>query len=235
LSFQRNLKAGLTFNVNYNWAHSLDNATPMSEQLAQGYGSVPSLVDTRDYGNSLLDIGNRIVGLASYELPFGKGATGARKLFTNGWHANVINVWSTGTAFTVVSAQNLSNTNPGASGAERPNQVGPWKMAHPGIGTGGYFFNPAAFASQAVGTLGNERINQLFGPHFRHLDLSAFKAFPVTERVNVEFRAECFNLTNTATFATPNATLGGSFFGQVTSTDTRYTPREFQFALKLRF
>jgi hypothetical protein len=108
-------------------------------------------------------------------------------------------------------------------------------MAHPGIGTGGYFFNPAAFASQAVGTLGNERINQLFGPHFRHLDLSAFKAFPVTERVNVEFRAECFNLTNTATFATPNATLGGSFFGQVTSTDTRYTPREFQFALKLRF
>jgi hypothetical protein len=64
LSFQRNLKAGLTFNVNYNWAHSLDNATPMSEQLAQGYGSVPSLVDTRDYGNSLLDIGNRIVGLA---------------------------------------------------------------------------------------------------------------------------------------------------------------------------
>lgn len=89
---------------------------------------------------------------------------------------------------------------------------------------------------QTPGTVGSERRDQLFGPHYRHVDLSAVKTFPIGDRFNLQFRAESFNLTNTANFAVPNASLnGGPQFGQITATSTAYTPREFQFALKLTF
>ncbi len=66
------------------------------------------------------------------------------------------------------------------------------------------FFNTAAFAPQPLGTVGNTQRNSLFGPDFRHVDLSLFKTFPVTERVNVQFRIECFNISNTPNFYMAN-------------------------------
>ena len=234
-SFERRLKNGLAFNVNYSWAHDLDNQTGESSEGDNGYGSVPSIVSKRDYGNSTLDVGNRIAATTDYQLPFGKDATGPRALATAGWHVNVIDVWSVGQPFTVVNASNVSNTNPGSNATDRPNQVGSWKLSNPGIGADSTFFNVNAFAGEPAGTLGDERREQLFGPRFRHLDFSTFKVFRVNERLNVEFRAECFNVTNTTNFAPPNAQLGGALFGSVTSTIPAYTPRQIQFALKLTY
>jgi hypothetical protein len=105
------------------------------------------------------------------------------------------------------------------------------------------YFNTAAFPDPATkqpgyqmpGTLGNEPRNLLVGPHYRHLDLSLFKVFPVGERVNAEFRMEGFNITNTANFGLPNASLDGAQFGEITAMTPNYQPREFQFALKLTF
>lgn len=62
------------------------------------------------------------------------------------------------------------------------------------------FFNTAAFVPQPTGTNGNEVRGSLFGPDFRHVDLSIFKDFPVTERVRLQFRAESFNISNTPSF-----------------------------------
>jgi hypothetical protein len=53
--------------------------------------------------------------------------------------------------------------------------------------------------------------------------------------VQAEFRAEGFNITNTANFSTPNATLQTGTFGTITALSPAYTPRLFQFALKLSF
>ncbi len=112
------------------------------------------------------------------------------------------------------------------------DQVGSWKVSTPTIAG---FFNTNAFATQTAGTLGSERRNQLYGPHFRHSDLSIFKIFPIRERMNAEFRAEGFNITNTANWGLPVATLGASQYGQITGMTYAYTPRVLQFALKLTF
>jgi Na+-transporting NADH:ubiquinone oxidoreductase subunit NqrD len=64
------------------------------------------------------------------------------------------------------------------------------------------------------------------------LDLSIFRKFTI-ERVQLEFRAEAFNLTNTPVWASPNGTLNGATFGQVLSTAS--TQRELQLALKISF
>ncbi|MBB5342307.1 TonB-dependent receptor [Tunturibacter empetritectus] len=231
-SVERRLSHGLTMNINYTLAHSLDNSTGLSEEGAGGYGSVPNLVDTLDYGNSALDIRNRFAGTINYELPFGKTASGLRALALKGWQLNTIGVWNTGTPFSITNSSDVSNTNPGANNADRPDRIGSPRVSTPTVNE---FFNPAAFAAQSTGTVGNERRNALYGPHYRHLDLSLFKTFPIRERYYLEFRAESFNILNMANFATPNASLGGSNFGKITSMSTAYAPRQYQFALKLTF
>jgi len=57
----------------------------------------------------------------------------------------------------------------------------------------------------------------------------------VSEKFTAQFRTECFNVTNTANFGPPAASLNGSDFGQLTQITTGYTPREIQFALRLSF
>ncbi len=122
-------------------------------------------------------------------------------------------------------------------GNDRPNTIadprtGPHTLTH--------FFNTAAFAPQPLGTIGNTQRNSLFGPHFRHVDLSVFKDFPVTERATIQFRVESFNISNTPSFFiannnSSNQQFGNAAFGTISATDPNYTPREYQFVLKAIF
>jgi hypothetical protein len=229
-SVERHLVHGFAISANYSWSHSLDNSTGLSFEGANGFGMVPSQVSVLDYGNSDLDLHHRIAGNVSYQLPFGIGASGVKRGIIQGWQTNVIGVWSTGAPFTVLNGSNVSDTVTGNS--DRPNQVGKWSISKPTIEQ---YFNTSAFHTQAPGTLGSERINQLFGPHWRHMDFSLFKTFPVREKTTLELRAEAFNLTNTANFSTPGSSIGSPQFGQITSMTFNYTPRVFQVAAKLQF
>ena len=69
------------------------------------------------------------------------------------------------------------------------------------------FINPAAFAAPAPGTFGNLGRNAFSGPSFRQLDMTLAKRFRFSETMNLEFRAEFFNILNTANFANPSTTL----------------------------
>lgn len=217
---------GVTVNANYTYAHALDNVS------TGGFGTVPSQSSTLDYGNSNIDVRHRIAATVFYSLPFGEHSQGIRRIVTRGWQANLAGVWSTGLPFTVLNATNISNTNPGASGADRPNQIANPKLPHPTVKA---FFDTAAFLAQAPGTLGNERGNQIYGPPVRHLDFSVFKTFTLSRETSLQIRGEIFNVTNTSSFASPNAILGGANFGQLTQLTGGYTPREIQFATRLSF
>jgi hypothetical protein len=58
------------------------------------------------------------------------------------------------------------------------------------------------------------------------------KTFPIHESVNLQFRAEAFNLFNHANFDNPNATLNSPLYGRITTAEP---PRVLQFALRLAF
>jgi len=58
------------------------------------------------------------------------------------------------------------------------------------------------------------------------------KTFSLTERFNLEFRAEVFNVSNTPPLGQPNGVLGNPAFGSITSA---FDPRVFELALKLHF
>jgi hypothetical protein len=234
VSFERRLAHGLAFNVNYTYARNLDNAVGMSNQNTVAYGYWVPISHSYDYGNSDLDLRNRGVASVVYVLPFAKNATGFKGEFVKGWQVNLIGAWNAGQPVTPVNSTSISGTEV-TNGGDRPNIIGA-PMLPSGSRTLTKFFNTAAFVGQTSGTLGNSQRNTVYGPHYRHVDLSLIKSFPIKEALHLDFRAEAFNITNTANFSTPNAVVQTtSTFGSITAMSPAYSPRVFQFALKLVF
>ena len=94
------------------------------------------------------------------------------------------------------------------------------------------FFNTDAFQVAPQFIVGNSSRNPVRGPDFRNADVALSKRTYLRERMNLEFRAEVFNLTNTPPLGAPNIVLGSAGFGSITSAGD---PRVIQFALKLNF
>ena len=129
---------------------------------------------------------------------------------------------------------------------------------------GWLYLNPAAFAMPAPGTYGNLGRNALRGPGISQLDLTLSKKFPIREMLNVEFRAECYNLLNSPVYQVPGyntvsgsqvrladatgviqpgqaytSSSAGGNFGALTQTVSNTvgsgTNRQFQLALRVNF
>lgn len=114
--------------------------------------------------------------------------------------------------------------------------------------TGHFFFNPsglylpACFSSSAApgtpggcptATYGTLQRNAFRGPGRVNLDLALEKRTNLTERVQLNFRAEFFNVLNHTEWQTPaTAILSSPLLGQITST---WDPRIGQLALRLVF
>lgn len=242
-SFQRRFTKGLAFDANYVWGKAMSNITGFSNEGAEGWGNADwTRVNTIEYGKAELDIQNRFALSLNYQFQYGKEWHGFKKELLAGYQVNSIAVFQSGKPFTILNGGGDGGLGNRAvpfnnAGQDRPNQI-----ANATNVTGGrtfnQFFNTAAFVPQALGTVGNVQRDSLFGPDFRHVDLSIFKDFPVAEGVNVQFRAESFNISNTPSFiinSGGNTTLGNGTFGQVTDVDSNYNPRLIQFALKVQF
>lgn len=251
-SFERRLNHGLTLNANYTLAHAMDNTNNQGTEGDGGYGLQPALISTYDYGNSTLDVRHRIAATANYAIPFhgGKVAT----MFLGNWQVNALVFWQTGTPLAITSnvTQNgRAYINLPTVTSDRPNRIKGVSLYSSSRNVLTGFLNPAAFARQPIGTAGNMGRNVVYGPNQRRADLSLFKTIPLHEALALQFRAECFNISNTANFALPGGTItsyastpdasgnyvatGSGNFGVTTSTAAGSAARQFQFAAKLTF
>jgi Carboxypeptidase regulatory-like domain len=193
---------GVTSQLSYTWAHSLDEFSQITLWTPQN-----SLCDKCEYGNSDFDVRNTFVGYFSYMLP---DASHGPKLLTNGWQLNGLVSLHSGPPFTIFSS------NAGGSGtgefAERANinpGVSPYGgVSHSVVGTQatGYsvnWLNPNAFTPSLNGQFGDSERNDLHGPDFSDVDFSVFKNTKIGERVTAQFRVEMFNLFNHLNLAAP--------------------------------
>jgi hypothetical protein len=107
-----------------------------------------------------------------------------------------------------------------------------------GVGLGAPFFDPTAFATVRDARFGNMGLNALRGPQLFNMNLGLFRRFNITEALNLQFRAESLNLTNTPALSNPNATASTpSNFMMITSTISTVTSaqRTLRFGLRLAF
>ena len=243
-SFQRRFVKGLSFDANYTYAKALSDITGFSEEGQQGWSNAdPTRIGQIEYGIAENNIAHRFALSLNYELQYGKNFTGVKRIVLHGWQLNTIAAWQSGKPVSITNGGGGIDGTYGNratpfnnGGNDRPNKVNHLKNPH----TLTEYFNTANYAPQPLGTIGTAQRNSETGPHFRHIDISGFKDFHLTERFNVQFRAEAFDITNTPNFYIPNANasnyqLGSGNFGQVTNYDPNYVPRELQFALKLQF
>ena len=112
---------------------------------------------------------------------------------------------------------------------DRPNVIGNPNLSDPGPAR---WFNTGAFVMPPFGTFGNAGRNIVEGPGFSSVDVSAIKNTLLREGLNVQFRAEIFNLLDRPNFKLPDHALASPSFGSILSAGT---PRRVQFGLKLIF
>jgi hypothetical protein len=159
-----------------------------------------------DYGRSDFDVRHTFTANVTYELPFGKGLSGVAGAALRGWQVNSIVKIASGVPFTplVDGDPDLDATDDNAA---RPDLIGD---PNTGPRTADQWYNLNAFAAPVVGRRGTAGRNIVTGPNFRNVDLSLNKTFTLTERFNLQFRAEAFNLFNRANFDLPSNSDDGS-------------------------
>jgi hypothetical protein len=143
------------------------------------------------------------------------------------------------------------------SGTQRPSLVPGVSLTPPGGRNRANWINPAAFTLPAAGEFGDAPRDLYRGPGTWQVDMGTAKTFPIAERMQLEFRAEFFNIFNHPQLGQPQATCDLSIlvptgcptgFGSIINTINLNTaivspitpvgsgtPREVQFALRLEF
>jgi hypothetical protein len=212
--------------LGYTFSKSLDNSS--------GYGEQFNPINPRlSRGLSAFDSTHNFVVSYSYNLPFDK-LDGPKKL-TNGWQISGITRFATGLPVTIVENDDRSLLGTSFGGpitlaVDTPNLVAPVVKTDPRK-TGGYFFNASAFAPVSLGMEGTANRRFFHGPGINNWDMAILKTTQLTEQLNLQFRAELYNVFNHAQFLTPNGIMTNTM-GLVPGARD---PRIGQLSLKLNF
>jgi hypothetical protein len=244
VSLKKRFAQGLSIDMNYTLAHSIDNGTNEINN-----SDFPLVGRKFERGPSDIDIRHRYVASYIYELPVGKG-----KRFLNqgrvkdsvlgGWQVSGITTFMTGPPDKVTMPGNWLNIGTRVSG--RPNCVSDpnqSRFSDNVRNNGLIYFDTSAFQMPPLFTPGNCGRNILRSPGLNNWDVSIQKNYRITERANLQTRVEFFNTFNHAqwqiwsgrsgggyTFGQPG--FGNATFGRVTAARD---PRIIQAAMKLLF
>lgn len=229
---QQRLSHGLFFLASYTWSKSLDwQSDPYNQDQSNFYNL------KADWGPSDYNRTHLFVFSGVYQLPFGKGKTflpnpnGVVQAVAGNWSLGTIVTLNSGAPFDVLAGGDIANTGGSNQRAER---TGASPYSAPGFHqTATDWLNKAAFAVPTAFTFGNEGRNDVVGPTYKNVDFNAAKSFPLWEDLNLQFRAEFFNIFNRTNFSNPDNGVQDGTFGHILS--AAGPGREVQFALKLVF
>jgi Carboxypeptidase regulatory-like domain/TonB dependent receptor len=254
------------FQAAYTWSRSTDVNSSGNTALNTAYNNEADL--RSGYGPSDFDRTHRFVVSYRYDLPLFTNATGWKKAAFGDWSISGITVIQSGTPFSVTDSgagtaflgsgytptltgslvsgatskgsytngdiHNRLNGYLNAANFETAQLLYPFDPANPATTCDPV--NNANFCTTYFGNLGR---NTFRGPYQQNWDFSLLKTFRLTERFNLRFTTDFFNIWNHANFANPSIndveTIGGSGspFGKIFSTVG--TPRLIQFSLRLAF
>ena len=254
--FSRNYQASFS----YNWSHCIDNGAYLPSFSSNGGGEFMNPYNLNvDKAVCSHDIAHVFKSNGLVALPL-KG----NKLI-EGWQIRGILAANSGLSFNIQDgydeASGLTGGQSGGIASPRPD----YAPNNPALTVGGItypacngqvilglvsrWFNPNCFNLQAPGTVGNLGRNTARGPHFVNTDIALLKDTKLRESLNLQFRAEFFNIFNHTNSGLPlggagaGGNSGAGLFvggggrtgsaGQITTMVG--TPRQIQFALKLVF
>ena len=248
----RRFRGGGTMLVAYTNAKLMSNTDTLTSWLEGGTtGGTGAIQDwnnlKRERSLSSQDVSQRMVISYVLDLPFGRGkkyasgVNGASDKLVSGWGLDGVTTFQRGFPVKISDGKgnSLTTLNLG-TGTLRPNSVGGCSKSTSGSAVSRLsgWFNTGCFAHATGYSFGNEpRVDATLRQQgVVNFDFAVFKRTSITERVNIEFRTEFFNLFNHPQFGPPNGTCcsdNNKNFGVVTNTVN--LPRLIQFGLKLAF
>ena len=257
---QKRFGSGGVLTGSYTWSHfegTADVLSPWLEADRFGVGGAYGIQDNNNINPgerslSSFDLPHRLVISYVVDLPFGRNrrflsnAGGIKGGLVSGWSFNGVSTFQSGFPLAFITAnQNTLVKNfaagfagPGTgAGTTRPNFVAGCNPVFPGTETQRIqrYFNTSCYTIPGPFEFGNEpRVSPLLRAQgIANFDFAVSKKTAVTERFNLEFRSEFFNLMNRKQLGPPNTQVGAAQFGQVTTQIN--LPRLVQFGLRLGF
>ena len=244
LKYNHSFSAGLSLLATYRWSKAMDNGPEDFLGWATGNQWRDAYHTNLDYNISTHDVPQSFATALVYELPYGKGkrwgndAPAVVKQALGGWQLSSSIRMASGLPLYGVFWQWGNHLN--NYGFQGP-LLADWAGTPRTTGNPDRWIDPSSFKKPSSDfVLGNvaQRYTQLRERAENNIDLSIAKAFPITERVRVQFRGEAFNLFNYAQYS-PGAwnssavcvTCGS--FGRFNGTENY--PRMMQFSLKVLF
>lgn len=239
----RRFSNGFSYGFAYTYSKSSDNGSAQRDIIPNAYDASPL------WGAS--DFDTRHVGVINfiYELPFFKSSHGATKTLLGGWQISGVTQFQTGTPGSVATGDDFAGVGTG-SGSQLWQLTGPintsnqFTNAGEGVTTS-YIQIPrdaagrqTLYSQPKAGTFVTDRVrNAMYGPGFQNWNISAFKNFNISEKVNIQFRADGYNFVNHPNWG---GSAGGGLdrnpnsgtFGQVTA---KGGERNMQFGLRVGF
>lgn len=242
----KRMSHGIQIQGSFTYSRAIDSgsATLAGDPFGNSISGLFFFDEQSRRGPADFNIGKNAVINFLWDVPGAKSFSGVTGWISNGWELGGIYQASDGVPFTPLlggDVLGLRNTAP----YDVPNRLftsGCGSAVSPG---NVQYIKTQCFAFPSPSTLlGNAGRNSLIGPGLSNLDFSVFKnnrISRISERFNVQFRAEFFNILNHTNFAPPSArrtlfAINGTPVvgaGQVTTTQT--ASRQVQFGLKVSF
>jgi hypothetical protein len=205
LQYRRPFSSRLQALLSYNLSHSLDNA---SNDVVAGLSNTVISAAT-DYGSSNFDVRQSFSGGVTYAVP-SLVKVGLLSAVTRDWSLDTVVVARTGFPFNGIVFS--TSPDPGGFATSRPDIVpgqAIWLYGASCLSAdgppcaGGKGLNPAAFSIPPTVRQGTEGRNDIAGFGLTQVDLSLGRAFPLSDRLKLAFRAEAFNVLNHPNFSNP--------------------------------
>ncbi|MBI4475250.1 MAG: hypothetical protein HY646_21485, partial [Acidobacteria bacterium] len=209
---EKRFARGLTFINSFLWGKALDNRSVggTGNPSRQNHYDIQS-----EYGPSSFDVRLKYSFSYVYALPEGNNA------LTKGWQVSGIIGAQSGRPFTPALGANVANVGT----PSRPNRICNGQIDNP---TADRWFDTSCFQAPAAFTYGNSGRGILYSDGLFNWDMSFMKNTSIMdERVNIQFRAEIFNVTNSKNFGIPENRVDVGRAGAVSATVTDATQVQF--------
>ncbi|MCC7341990.1 MAG: TonB-dependent receptor [Bryobacterales bacterium] len=255
MNAQKQFGSGLFFTTSYTFSKARNMADDTGWAGPKAFNWDGMLA--RNYSLAGYDRTHMFTTAFSYDLPFGEGRrynlTGVADKIAGGWKLSGTFYAYTGTPFTV-SGSGSSLECIGCT--QTAFQLGPVKKLD-GKGPGQAYLDPSAFrdplfyfdSKNPKYVPGSMGVNAIHGPGFWQLNPGLFKNFKLTEKLNMEFRAEANNIAHNTRWSNPsgssanmrlnadgslNTSVANPLNGFMTITGAD-SFRQFRFGLRLSF
>jgi hypothetical protein len=240
----------------YTFSRSTDATSTGNTAFNSAFNDESTLNGSR--GLSDFDRPHRLSVSYRYDLPFFSDEQGWKHVALSGWAVSGITILQSGGPFSVTdSGAGTAFLGPGLTPGTLGGELASGGSIGAGLTSGSIsdrvnngYLNPANFTTApaldaalggdgVVTAFGNLGRNIYRGPHQQNWDFSLIKNFKITERQQLRFTTDFFNIWNHANFGNPSIndvetiSLPNSPFGKIFSTVG--TPRLIQFSLRYAF